>query len=128
MISVLISTTIVKLIVSIPVNNIKAIQVGYNREVFLVAQSEYYTGLARLLVLLYLGLSRKVDMIRAGLGSSTIYFNTLKGVQLGLLRVVDDKIELTEKGKAVARILYEAFKEIEKIEGSTGSTSSSSTQ
>uniref|UniRef100_A0A7C4BB92 Transcriptional regulator n=1 Tax=Ignisphaera aggregans TaxID=334771 RepID=A0A7C4BB92_9CREN len=87
---------------------------GYNKDVYLVAQSEYYTGLARLLTLLYLGLNRKVDMIRAGLGSSTIYFNTLKGIQLGLIRVVDDKIELTEKGRAVAEILYAAFKEIEK--------------
>jgi hypothetical protein len=95
--------------------------VGYSKDAYLVAQSEYYTGLARLLVLLYLGLNRKVDMIRAGLGSSTIYTNILKGVQLGLLRVVDDKVELTEKGRAVAEVLYRAFKEIEKIEGSTGS-------
>jgi hypothetical protein len=97
---------------------------GYSKDTYLVAQSEYYTGLARLLVLLYLGLNRKVDMIRAGLGSSTIYINILKGVQLGLLRVVDDEIKLTEKGRAVAEVLYRAFKEIEKIESSTGSTSS----
>jgi len=97
---------------------------GYSKDTYLVAQSEYYTGLARLLVLLYLGLNRKVDMIRAGLGSSTIYINILKGVQLGLLRVVDDEIKLTEKGRAVAEVLYRAFKEIEKIEGSTGSPSS----
>jgi coproporphyrinogen III oxidase-like Fe-S oxidoreductase len=98
----------------------KVVTMGYEKEVYLVAQTEYYTGLARLLVLLYLGLNRKVDMIRAGLGSSTIYFNILKGVQLGLLSIKNDKIELTEKGRSVARVLYEAFKEIEKIEGSTG--------
>jgi Mn-dependent DtxR family transcriptional regulator len=53
--------------------------------------------------------------MRAGLGVSTVYSNLLKGVQLGLLVVKEDKIELTEKGKAAARILYEAFREIEKI-------------
>jgi len=89
---------------------------GYERDVYLAAQCEYFTGLARLIVLLYLGLGRKVDMIRAGLGSSTIYFNILKGVQMGLLLVKDDKIELTEKGRAIARVLYDALKEIEKIE------------
>jgi len=59
--------------------------------------------------------------MRAGLGSSTVYSGLLKGVQLGLLVVREDKIELTEKGRAVAEVLYRAFKEIEKIEGSSGS-------
>jgi Mn-dependent DtxR family transcriptional regulator len=45
----------------------------------------------------------------------------LKGVQLGLLIVNEDKIELTEKGRAVAEVLYRAFKEIEKIESFPGS-------
>jgi len=91
------------------------------RELHEVVKSEYFTGLGRLLILLYLGLSRKVDFMRAGLGASTVYSGLLKGVQLGLLVVREDKIELTEKGKAVAEILYKAFKEIEKIEGSSGS-------
>jgi len=92
-----------------------------SREIHDAARSEYFTGLGRLLILLHMGLERKVDFMRAGLGASTVYSSLLKGVQLGLLRVVDDKIELTEKGRATARILYEAFMEIEKIEGSTGS-------
>jgi predicted methyltransferase len=92
-----------------------------SREIHDAARSEYFTGLGRLLILLHMGLERKVDFMRAGLGSSTIYINILKGVQLGLLRVVDDEIKLTEKGRAVAEVLYRAFKEIEKIEGSTGS-------
>ncbi|MCC6025090.1 MAG: hypothetical protein LM555_02190, partial [Desulfurococcaceae archaeon] len=62
-----------------------------------------------------------VDLMRSGLGVSTVYSNLLKGVQLGLLIVKEDKIELTEKGRVVAEVLYRAFKEIEKIEGSTGS-------
>ena len=92
-----------------------------SREVHNAARSEYFTGLGRLLILLHMGLERKVDFMRAGLGASTVYSSLLKGVQLGLLRVVDDKIELTEKGRAIAEVLYRAFKEIEKIEGSPGS-------
>jgi hypothetical protein len=86
-----------------------------SREIHDAARSEYFTGLGRLLILLHMGLERKVDFMRAGLGVSTVYSNLLKGVQLGLLVVKEDKIELTEKGKAAARILYEAFREIEKI-------------
>jgi hypothetical protein len=95
-----------------------------SREIHDAARSEYFTGLGRLLILLHMGLERKVDFMRAGLGASTVYSSLLKGVQLGLLRVVDDKIELMEKGRSVAKILYEAFMEIEKIEGSPSSTGS----
>jgi len=84
-----------------------------------IAESELLTGLAKLLVLIYLGNRRKVDIIKAGLGSSTLYYNLLKGVQQGLLIVREDKIELTEKGRAVAKILYDAFKEITKVEKSS---------
>jgi predicted methyltransferase len=90
-------------------------------EVHGVVRSEYLTGLGRILILIYMGLVRKVDLMRSGLGVSTVYSNLLKGVQLGLLIVKEDKIELTEKGRAVAEVLYRAFKEIEKIEGSPGS-------
>ena len=93
-------------------------------EVHGVVRSEYLTGLGRILILIYMGLVRKVDLMRSGLGVSTVYSNLLKGVQLGLLIVKEDKIDLTEKGRAVAEVLYRAFKEIEKIEGSTGSPSS----
>jgi predicted transcriptional regulator len=86
------------------------------KEVYEAARSEYFTGLGRLLILLYMGLERKVDFIRAGLGSSTVYSSLLKGVQMGLIIMRDDKIELTERGKAIAKILYEALREIEKIE------------
>jgi len=91
------------------------------RELHEVVRSEYFTGLGRLLILLYLGLAKKVDFMRAGLGASTVYSGLLKGTQLGLIRVIDDKIELTEKGRAVAEVLYRAFKEVKKIKGSSGS-------
>jgi coproporphyrinogen III oxidase-like Fe-S oxidoreductase len=97
------------------------LELKQKEEISRVVRSEYFTGLGRLLVLINMGLERKVDLMRAGLGVSTVYSNLLKGVQLGLLVVKEDRIELTEKGRAIARILYEAFKEIEKIEGSPGS-------
>jgi len=84
-----------------------------------IAESELLTGLAKLLVLVYLGKKRKVDVIKAGLGSSTLYYNLLKGVQFGYVIVRENEIELTEKGKAIAKILYSALREIEKTEKST---------
>ena len=81
-----------------------------------VAQSEYFTGLARLIMIVRLGYTRKRQIIRAGLGASTIYLNLLKATQRELALLKGDEIKLTPKGEKIADILLEAFDKLCKIE------------
>jgi hypothetical protein len=44
----------------------------FGREIHNAARSEYFTGLGRLLILLHMGLERKVDFMRVSLEASTV--------------------------------------------------------
>jgi len=82
-----------------------------------VARTRLLTGLSRILVLIHLGARRKVDLIRAGLGASTIYHNLLLLVEAGLVVKRGDEYVLTEKGEALARALLEFLSRAREILG-----------
>ncbi|NPA99680.1 MAG: transcriptional regulator [Crenarchaeota archaeon] len=81
-----------------------------------IAHSAYFTGLARLIMLVRLGMDRKKKLTMAGLGASTVYSNLFKAARLGLVVVKEDEtIVLTSKGQKIADILIEAHDKIENV-------------
>ena len=80
-----------------------------------IARSPYFTGLARLIMLVALGADTKRQIIQSGLGSSTMYTNIIKGIEQGLIVIYGRKIALTEKGKQIAQILLECFERLESL-------------
>jgi len=82
-----------------------------------IAKSSLFTGLARMLMLIRLGLTRKRHLIDAGLGSSTVYRALIDAITSDYIKIVNkDEIVLTEKGEKIADILLEAFKKIRDVD------------
>jgi len=82
-----------------------------------IAKSSLFTGLARMLMLIRLGLRKKRHLIDAGLGSSTVYRALIDAITSDYIRIVNkDEIVLTEKGEKIADILLEAFKKIRDVD------------